>query len=120
MFTDTHWHFEQDKMGNFDNVIEDAQNNKIHKFILCGCSHESISDVLLLSDKFSNIFLTIGYHPDQADIITDNDVEFLKNCLKNNNVVGVGEIGLDYHYDGYDKNKQINLFENIFASMLLL
>ena len=38
------------------------------------------------------------------------DELYLKAC-STHKLVAVGEIGLDYHYEGYDKERQIKLFD---------
>ena len=44
-------------------------------------------------------------------MVKDTDLENLEKLLKNKKVVGIGEIGLDYHYYDTKKEKQIELFE---------
>ena len=44
-------------------------------------------------------------------------IEKLKSLIQNdreqnkNKIVAIGEIGLDYHYENYDKNRQLEVFE---------
>lgn len=110
MFTDTHAHFEKQYYENYDEVIANANKNGINRIISCGCSLESNAESLFVSNKYPNIYSTIGYHPDQASLIKNSDIKQLEDMLHNNKVIGIGEIGLDYHYDGYDKEKQKKLF----------
>lgn len=110
MFTDTHAHFEKQYYDNYDEIINNAKNNSVNRIISCGCSKHSNLESLNVSKKHENIYSTIGYHPDQADIINKDDIKDLENMLLNDKVIGIGEIGLDYHYDGYDKDKQKELF----------
>ena len=112
MFIDTHCHFEKQYYDNFDEVIQRAIDNNVNRFIACGCSKESNIESLDLSDKYDFIYSTIGYHPDQADIVTDEDIDLLEEQIKSNKVIGIGEIGLDYHYEGYSKENQFSLFKN--------
>ena len=80
--------------------------------IVSGFNKSEIVEVLEYSKKYDELFLTIGFHPEVCDDITEEDISWLKNLIVNNpKVVGVGEIGLDYHYDGYNKDRQIKLFE---------
>lgn len=111
MFTDTHCHFEKQYYDNFEEVINRAIDSKVDRFIVCGCSKESNKEAIELSNKYNFIYATIGYHPDQADIVTDDDISLLEKQIKDNKVIGIGEIGLDYHYEGYSKDKQFILFK---------
>lgn len=110
MFTDTHCHFDN-QYYSFDEFINNALNSNVNRLILSGFSISENEKVIDISQKYSNVYVSIGYHPDQADVITDRDISLLESQLNNNKVVAIGEIGLDYHYEGYDKEKQINLFK---------
>lgn len=111
MLIDTHCHFEKQYYDNFDEVINNAADNNVKILIACGCSKSANIEALDVANKHSNVYSTIGYHPDQADLVSDQDIIELEKQLKNNKNIGIGEIGLDYHYEGYDANKQILLFE---------
>ena len=110
MFIDTHCHLSKEDYEDIDKIIEDNKNNYIDKMIISGCSKESIKESLELSKKYEDVYVTIGYHPSEVLIITDDDLKQLKKQLKEAKVVGVGEIGLDYHYGKEDIDKQKELF----------
>lgn len=110
MFTDTHAHFEKQYYDNYEIVIDNAKKNFVNRIISSGCSKLANIESIKVSNKYNNVYSTIGYHPDQADIITDMDIKELEELLDNEKIVGIGEIGLDYHYEGYDKDKQKKLF----------
>ena len=111
MFIDTHCHLEKQYYDDYDLVINNAINNGVTTLIACGCSSLANEESIKVSNNYKNIFSTIGFHPDQASVVTDEDLITLDNQIYNKKVVGIGEIGLDYHYEGYDKEKQIDLFE---------
>ena len=47
----------------------------------------------------------MGYHPSEVDNVTESMLLDLRKQLLNDKVVGLGEIGLDYHW--YPDNKEI-------------
>ena len=55
----------------------------------------------------------LGYFYTLADEITDEEIELLDRQLGSDNVVAVGEIGLDYYHTKDNRDKQIELFENM-------
>lgn len=110
MFTDTHCHLDHEYYNDLYEVLENAKQNGINRLIACGCSVASNAEVIDIINKYDNVYATIGFHPDQADIINDNDIVFLEEQIQNHKILGIGEIGLDYHYDGIDKEKQKDLF----------
>ena len=113
MFTDTHCHFEPQYYDNYEEIINKSLKNGVNRLIVSGCSIIGNTESLNLSKNYDNIFSTIGYHPDQAEKFDDEMLKLLEDMIINNKekVVGIGEIGLDYHYEGYDKEKQHMLFK---------
>ena len=110
MFIDTHCHLSVKDYDDIDKIIKDDLL-EVDKMIISGCDSESILESLEIANNYDNIFVTIGYHPDQIDVVDDEDLKNLEKLLKNKKVVGIGEIGLDYHYDDTKKERQIELFE---------
>ena len=110
MYIDTHCHLSCEDYDDIDIVIEENRESKIDKIIISGYSRDTIKESLELIDKYPDIYATIGYHPSEADITTDEDLYLLEEQIKHKKVVGIGEIGLDYHYGSDNKDKQISLF----------
>lgn len=110
MFIDTHCHLSHEDYDDIDLVIQENRTQKIDKIIVSGCTMESIPESIDISKKYEDVFITLGFHPSEALGVTDDDLEFLKKSLKEQKVVGVGEIGLDYHYGKEDIDMQKKLF----------
>ena len=111
MYIDTHCHLSREDYDDIDKVIEENKNANIDKIVVSGCSRESIEEVMDLKDNYDMVYVTIGYHPEYADTVTESDLDYLKSLLGEKKIVGIGEIGLDYHYTKDNKDKQIWLFE---------
>ena len=110
MLIDTHCHISKDDYDDIDKIIED-DFKEVDKIIISGCSKKDIIESLEIAEKNENIFVTIGYHPDQVEVVSDEDLLFLVEKCSNKKVVGIGEIGLDYHYTVENKEEQIALFK---------
>ena len=91
-------------------IIKDDIAAGVCPIIISGCTKPSIIESLELSHKYDNIYVTIGYHPSEANDINMFDINVLKKQLFEDKVVGVGEIGLDYHYGKDDIEIQKKLF----------
>lgn len=112
MYIDSHLHLSNEDY-DIDNVIKNAKENNVLYFITGGTNKENNLCDIELSKKYKEVYITLGYHPEYASVITDSDLQLLENQIISNKdkVVGIGEIGLDYHYGKDDKDKQISLFK---------
>ena len=106
---DTHCHMSL--VDDIDSIIIDASKNNVKKMIISGCDAKSIRDGLEIIYRYPEIYMTVGFHPDEADNITDKDINDLEILLKTNKkIVGVGEIGLDYYHNDMNKERQREVF----------
>ena len=111
MFIDTHCHISKEDYDDIDLLIKENRDAGIDMVIVSGCTRESIIETLDLSNKYDDMYVTIGYHPSEAAITTDTDLFKLEEQIKSfKKIVGVGEIGLDYHYGKDDIDLQKDLF----------
>ena len=110
MYIDTHCHLSLEDYEDIDLVVKENRKSGIDKIIISGYSRDTIKEALDLIDKYPDVYATIGYHPSEADITNESDLIVLEEQLQREKVVGIGEIGLDYHYGSDNKEKQIELF----------
>lgn len=107
---DTHAHLYSEFYDNMVDIVAQLKEKDIINVINCGDSIKSSLEILELSNEFEGYLLpAIGIHPDNIDIDYNkiNDLEIL---IKNNRIVGIGEIGLDYYHNKDNKAEQIKLF----------
>lgn len=107
MFIDTHCHIFKEYYDNIDEVINEMKDNII---IVSGYSSSSNREVIELVNKYPNVYGTIGLHPEEVNNISDSDFDFIIKNINNDKIVGIGEIGLDYHYIDDNKDLQKNVF----------
>ena len=112
MIIDTHCHIYKSEMENAEEIISEAAKNDIH-LILNGTDPQSNEEVLELAERYENVHASLGYFHTLADEISDEEISLLDEQLENDNVVAVGEIGLDYYHGRQNKEKQKELFEKM-------
>jgi len=108
---DTHCHLFHEYYDSIDQILLEATNQNVQNFIVSGCNTTANQEVLSLIDHYSQCYGVIGIHPEFADQYTDEDIHFLEENLSHYKILGIGEIGLDYHYTKENKDKQKELFE---------
>jgi TatD DNase family protein len=113
---DSHCHLEQsDYSKDLDEVIEKCKKSGL-KAVITSCAHPKDFDwTMKIAERFKGfVFCTIGIHPEYIKEISDKEIEKMIESIKKNKdkIVGIGEIGLDYHWVKEEewKEKQRELF----------
>lgn len=106
MFIDTHCHLYKEYYDNLEDIICDMSKKNIYA-INNGCDHKSNIEVIDTYKKHKNIYASIGIHPTEINN-NKEDIDFIRSNI--NNIVAIGEIGLDYYYDKSNKDEQIKIF----------
>lgn len=110
MLFDTHVHlndpiYKQD----LEQVITNALNDNIKIMLVVGYDLETSKKAIELANQYPFIYASVGIHPSESLTQYDKDLKELETLITSK-VIAIGEIGLDYHYDNIDKNKQKDLF----------
>ena len=112
MIIDSHAHLNDERLyPKAEEIIAGFKDNNIESCIIAGFSYKSSVLGVELAEKY-NQYAIIGTHPEEVTEVTKVTLEKYKALAKNNCVVGIGEIGLDYYYeDNPPKDQQIQAFE---------
>ena len=110
MYIDTHCHLYKEYYNNIDEVIKESIDAGVCKFIVNGCDMKNNIEVLELAHKYKEVYAAIGFHPTELDDFKDEYFDWLEKNINDEKVVAIGEIGLDYHYDDTDKDKELYVF----------
>lgn len=111
MYVDSHAHINYDMYEDLDEVINTATENNVMKVVNCSEDLKTSLDIIDLHKKYSNLYPAVGIHPQNVDKSNIGDIDKLEQIIKNENVVALGEIGLDYYYSRDNREKQILFFE---------
>jgi len=106
VYIDVHCHLDSDYYENIEEIITNAEKNDVNKLIYNGCDLKTNKEVIKLINTYDNVYGAIGFHPTELENVCEEDYIFLEENIKNNKIVAIGEIGLDYHYDNTDREKQ--------------
>jgi TatD DNase family protein len=112
MLIDSHAHID---LSNFDRdreqVFVRARQGGIRAIINIGLDAESSRASLALARQHEDVFGTVGFHPHEADKMTDDDLKTLAELAKDEKVVAVGEIGLDFYRNLSSRQSQTAAFK---------
>lgn len=110
MFIDTHCHITGNDYSDIPFLINKIKSSGVNKIIVNGTDMKSNLEVLELTKKYDIVYGAIGFHPTELESFSDSDLVWLEEHIDDDKIVALGEIGLDYHYDNTDKNKEIDVF----------
>ena len=112
MAIDTHAHlFDEAFDSDRNDVINRIVENKINKVVLVGFSKDTNLKAQELASKYDFIYPTAGYHPSEANDISEADIMELEEFINKNKVYAIGECGLDYYWVKDNKEQQKWVFE---------
>ena len=109
MIYETHTHYDDKAFDeDRDEAIEKAMAAGIGRFVNVGASMESSRFSVDLTRKYPEFLAAVGVHPEYAASLSGEDMKILMELADEEDVVAIGEIGLDYYWDepGRDIQKE--------------
>jgi len=116
MLVDSHCHLHDNFPLDQEEVLKECHNLGVDKLIVIGTSPADSAKACDFASKYEEVSWTYGYHPNEFDgnrKQLEKDLEAAKELIKQPKLVGIGEIGLDYHFPPFDKEAQFFLLENM-------
>ncbi len=118
MYFDTHAHYFDDRFREelptpVEELLSDLFCGEVSAVINAGTSPETTRQALRMAAGFPQMYVTAGLHPsDSQGIDLDAALSEIEGLLASRDpkIVALGEIGLDYHYDNTDKERQNEAF----------
>ncbi len=114
---DTHCHLDAAEFsGNQAQLLHAAQTAGIGCIVVPAIARRNFAAVRALCEQSHGCFPAYGIHPMFVDDAIPDDIEILRDYLRDHEPVAVGEIGLDFFIGHYDQPRQ----EYFFAEQLKL
>jgi TatD DNase family protein len=110
---DSHCHLDDEKFAaDRDAVIERAQEAGVARMLAVGTGSgpPDLDVAIRLAQQYSCIRATVGVHPHDASKVEDGTFDELRARLRLPEVIAIGEIGLDYHYNFSPPEQQREVF----------
>ncbi len=114
---DSHCHLHDREFfseGQAEEMIKRAHAAGIKKIICIGTDHHDSLAARDFASRHDDVYWTYGIHPEAAGVsIGDSSPTNKKFSSVRTRPIAIGEVGLDYHYEGYNREAQIKLFEQM-------
>ena len=108
---DVHAHYDDEK---FDADREEVLSSMAEKNVICivnaGTDIETSRKTLNYCEKYDFMYGAVGIHPEFADKLPQNYLKEIENMAIHEKAVAIGEIGLDYYWDGVPRDIQKKVF----------
>lgn len=109
---DTHSHYDDEKFDpDREMILNSLQSQGVSLVVSCGCDIDTTQYNFDLAQKYNYIYFAAGFHPENLDGATIDDLKIIEKFAKNEKCVAIGEIGLDYHWMNSSKDLQKQFFE---------
>jgi len=112
MWVDSHVNLHGEKFkDDLDDVMQRAIDAKVSYMLTICCQLSEFQDVYDVAARFRNMWCSVGTHPHEARHNPDITPQDLIHHSPDPKVIGIGETGLDYHYNYSEKSDQIHNFK---------
>lgn len=114
---DSHCHLDFDGIHEqLPAILSRAEEAGVGLMLSISSRVRKFDRLLALTEEHSNVYCTIGTHPHNVHEELDVPVSELVRLAQHPKVVGIGEAGLDYHYDYSPREAQMTGFRNHIAA----
>ncbi len=114
---DSHCHLDYDGLSaQLDNIIARAEEQGVGFMLSISSRIRSFDRVRGIAEKYPNVYCTVGTHPHNAHEELDVSVADIVKLALHPKVAGIGEAGLDYHYDNSPRDAQMAGFRTHIAA----
>ncbi|MDE7464553.1 MAG: TatD family hydrolase [Clostridiales bacterium] len=109
MLIDSHAHITDEQYGDGGKgIIASMTADNLAAIVCVGCDEQSTLSSIAVAHTDPRIFASVGVHPYYPETVTQELLDKFKRLAESDEkVVAVGEFGLDYHHDEYDREAQI-------------
>ncbi len=112
MLVDSHVNLHGEKfLDDVDEVVARAAEAGIGTMLNICCKVSDYDDVIAVAERYENMWASVGTHPHDAKENPDITAQQLIDLAAHPKVIGIGETGLDFHYNYSDKAAQIYNFQ---------
>lgn len=111
MIFDSHAHYDAEQFEeDRHELLSSMEANGIGTIVNSGANWDSVTAVVELAQHYPFMYAAVGLHPDEIGDLNEERFAYVKEQCKQEKVVAVGEIGLDYYWDNEPREKQKEWF----------
>ena len=99
MLFDTHTHLDDPRFDeDRETLIDRLKTEGFSPVMAVAADKEGCENVVALAEQYDFIYAAVGFHPDAAQRMSEQDLSRIEALAASPRVKAIGEIGLDYHW----------------------
>ena len=111
MIFDTHAHYDDEQFDtDRETLLASMPEQGVGTIVNVSATYESCDRVVELVKRHSFMYAAVGIHPDEVGSLNEERFQQMEELCKQEKVVAVGEIGLDYYWDNESHDVQKEWF----------
>ncbi len=111
MIFDTHAHYDDQQFDiDRETLLQSMEEQGVGTIVNASATVESWQKVLELTEQYPFLYGMIGVHPDEVGALDEERFQEMERLLREEKIVAVGEIGLDYYWDNESHDIQKKWF----------
>lgn len=100
MIIDTHAHYDDESFDiDRDDLLTGMKGRGVERIVTVGADIATSKAAIELTKKYPFVYGAIGVHPSDVTELDEEKIAWLLEMSREDKIVAIGEIGLDYHYD---------------------
>lgn len=106
-YIDSHCHITFDRLyGRIEEILDNCKKHGVIELLVICCQKEEFQRAFQLKKQYPFLRIAYGFYPCDTYDLQEEDYLDLEELCKQQAIDVIGEIGLDYHYEDTDKEKQ--------------
>jgi TatD DNase family protein len=117
MLIDTHCHLDfPDFAAERDDIVARARCAGLKRMITISTQVAKFPAIAAIAEAYDDVYCTVGTHPHEAHVEPEASVDKILSLAAHPKCVGIGEAGLDYHYDRAPRDVAERVFRTHIAA----
>ena len=118
MLFDTHAHYDDERFDeDREQLLSSLTEKGVGLVVNPGITLETSRMAVEMAHRYDHVYAAVGIHPENCHDFVPAQIEALRELAKEEKVVAIGEIGLDYYWE---ENPPRELQQEVFRAQLAL
>jgi TatD DNase family protein len=117
MLIDTHCHLDFPEFApERDEVVARARAAGLKRIVTISTQVQKFPSIAAIAEAYDDVYCTVGTHPHEAHVEPEASIDQIVKLASHPKCVGIGEAGLDYHYDRAPRDVAARVFRTHIAA----